>query len=379
MNGKMIIIVLLIIAVVAAVAVPRITGNNNDKEMISESNEMEVVEEENMEDMNKNEETMAAKVDEGKLKDLYLAGGCFWGVEEYMSRLHGVYDVTSGYANGNTENPTYEEVSYKNSGHAEAVHVRYNPDETDMRTLLLYYFKIVDPTVLNRQGNDKGTQYRTGIYYTDEEQVPVIDEVIAEEQEKYNKEIVVEVEMLDGYYLAEDYHQDYLDKNPNGYCHIDLGLADEIIIDPARYPKPDDGYLMENLTELQYSVTQTSKTERAIENQYHDFKGKGLYVDVATGEPLFTSVDKYDSGCGWPSFTKPIIPEVVTFIEDTSYNMVRVEVRSRSGDSHLGHLFEDGPKDKGGKRYCINSASINFIAFDDMDDEGYGYLKQLFE
>ncbi|SHI33002.1 peptide methionine sulfoxide reductase msrA/msrB [Dethiosulfatibacter aminovorans DSM 17477] len=378
MNSRILIAVLLVLVVAAAVFVPRILNTAGDEDMVSEEKDMEIVEEENMEDM-KNEETMAVKVDESKLKDLYLAGGCFWGLEEYMQRIHGVYDVTSGYANGNTENPTYEEVCYKNTGHAETVHVRYDPEETDMRTLLLYYFKVIDPTSVNRQGNDRGTQYRTGIYYTDEEQVPIIQEVIAEEQEKYSKEIVVEVEMLDGYYLAEEYHQDYLKKNPNGYCHIDLGLADEIIIDPARYPKPDDAYLMDNLTDLQYAVTQDAKTERAFDNKYHDFKGKGIYVDIVTGEPLFSSIDKYDSGCGWPSFTKPIIPEVVTYHVDESFNMVRTEVRSRSGDSHLGHVFDDGPKDRGGKRYCINSAAIRFVAYEDMDDEGYGYLKVLFE
>lgn len=378
MNNRILIALLLVLVVAAAVIVPRILNTTGDKDMVSEDKEMEIVEEENMEDM-KSEETMAAKVDESKLKDLYLAGGCFWGLEEYMQRIHGVYDVTSGYANGNTENPTYEDLLYRNTGHAETVHVRYDPDETDMRTLLLYYFRVIDPTSLNKQGNDRGSQYRTGIYYTDEAQIPIINEVIAEEQEKYSKEIVVEVEMLDGYYLAEDYHQDYLKKNPNGYCHIDLGLADEIIIDPARYPKPDDAYLMDNLTDLQYAVTQDAKTERAFDNIYHDFKGKGIYVDIVTGEPLFTSIDKYDSGCGWPSFTKPIVPEVVTYVVDNSYNMVRTEVRSRSGDSHLGHVFDDGPKDMGGKRYCINSASIRFVAYEDMDEEGYGYLKVLFE
>ena len=378
MNGKILIGVLLVIVVSAAVLVPRFIDTKENKDMNSQDKGMEVVEEENMEDM-KNEETMASKVDEEKLKDLYLAGGCFWGLEEYMQRLHGVYDVTSGYANGETQSPSYEDLLYRNTGHAETVHVRYDPEETDMRTLLLYYFKVIDPTSLNKQGNDRGSQYRTGIYYTDEEQIPVIQEVIAEEQEKYNKEIVVEVEMLDGYYLAEEYHQDYLEKNPNGYCHIDLGLADEIIIDPARYPKPDDAYLMENLTELQYAVTQDEKTERAFDNQYHDFKGKGLYVDVVTGEPLFTSIDKYDSGCGWPSFTKPIVAEVITEVVDESFNMVRTEVRSRSGDSHLGHVFTDGPVDKGGLRYCINSSSIRFVAYEDMDNEGYGYLMRLFQ
>jgi methionine-R-sulfoxide reductase/methionine-S-sulfoxide reductase len=310
-----------------------------------------------------------------QFKDIYLAGGCFWGIEAYMEKITGVYDVTSGYANGNTENPTYEEVSYKDTGHAETVHVVYDRSKVDLSTLLLYYFKVVDPTSLNKQGNDVGTQYRSGIYYSNEEDLNVITTIINEEQEKFKKPIVVEVAPLDQFFLAEEYHQDYLAKNPNGYCHIDLSIADQSLIDPADYPKPDDATLKKTLTDVQYRVTQLGDTERAYSNDYWDYYEPGLYVDVVTGEPLFSSKDKYDSGCGWPSFSKPIVAEVVTYFEDDSYNMIRTEVRSRSGDTHLGHVFDDGPKALGGLRFCINSASIKFISYDEMEAQGYGYLK----
>ena len=166
-------------------------------------------------------------LDDKGLEEIFLAGGCFWGVEEFFERIEGVVDATSGYANGNTENPTYDDVIYKKTNHAETVHVIYDPEKTDLTNILLYYFKVIDPTVLNRQGPDVGTQYRTGIYYTDEVQVKVIEKIIEKEQEKYKKPIVVEVEPLENYYIAEDYHQDYLKKNPSGYCHIDLNLVDE--------------------------------------------------------------------------------------------------------------------------------------------------------
>lgn len=182
---------------------------------------------------------------------------------------------------------------------------------------------------------------------------------------------------LTNFTVAEDYHQDYLRKNPNGYCHIDLSTADEVIIDPSKYPKPSDDILRKKLTDAQYKVTQENDTESAFSNEYWDNIQKGIYVDVATGEPLFSSTDKFDSGCGWPSFSKPISKDVVTYKEDLSYNMTRTEVRSRSGDSHLGHVFEDGPKELGGLRYCINSASIRFVPLEDMEKEGYGYLTKL--
>lgn len=314
----------------------------------------------------------------GEVKEIYLAGGCFWGVEEYMDRLTGVIDVTSGYANGSTENPTYQEV-IGGSGHAETVHVTYDSSLTDLRTLLLYYFKVIDPTSLNKQGNDRGVQYRTGIYYTEEAEVSIINEVIEEQQVYYSEPIVVEVLPLDGYYLAEEYHQDYLIKNPNGYCHIDLDLAYETIIDPAKYPKPSDAELKEKLTELQYSVTQHEDTEMAFSSEYDGFYEPGIYVDIVTGEPLFSSADKYDSKSGWPSFTKPIVAEVVTYEVDNTLFAERTEVRSRAGDSHLGHVFDDGPTDEGGLRYCMNGSSLKFIPLEEMEAEGYGYLIGLVE
>lgn len=317
--------------------------------------------------------------DVNKLDDIYLAGGCFWGLEAYMSRIYGVYDVTSGYANGTTENPSYEDLIYRNSGHAETVHVKYDPDKVSLDVLLDYYFKVIDPTSLNKQGNDKGVQYRTGIYYTNEADKEIIDTRMAIEQKSYSKPIVVEVEPLVHYYLAEEYHQDYLEKNPNGYCHIDLFTVEEVVIKEEWYPKPSDEVLREKLTDIQYEVTQNNNTERAFSNEYWDTFEPGLYVDVVTGEPLFLSTDKFESGCGWPSFSKPINKDVIIYEQDTSFNMVRTEVRSRAGDSHLGHVFEDGPKELGGLRYCINSAAINFIPLEDMVAEGYGYLVHLVE
>ncbi|GBF72557.1 peptide-methionine (R)-S-oxide reductase [Paenibacillus sp. 598K] len=316
-----------------------------------------------------------------ELRDLYLAGGCFWGVEAYMSRIQGVHDVTSGYANGEGEDPTYEEVIRGDRGFAETVHVSYDPQQVTLQTLLDYFFRVVDPTSVNQQGNDRGIQYRSGIYYTSPEEAAIIEQVVAREQEKYEQPIVTEVLPLQNYYLAEEYHQDYLEKNPNGYCHIDLSVLDgqELMIDAALYPRPTDEQLQERLTDIQYAVAVNNDTERAFSNEYWDTYDPGLYVDVATGEPLFTSVDKYDSGCGWPSFTKSIVPEVVTYHEDTSFGMVRTEVRSRAGDIHLGHVFNDGPEDRGGQRYCINSASIRFVPLDKMEEAGYGFLTSLID
>lgn len=302
---------------------------------------------------------------------IYLAGGCFWGVEAYMSRIDGVIDAQSGYANGQTENPTYEDVLYKGTGHAETVMVRYDTRALTLEELLIYYFKIIDPTSLNRQGNDTGTQYRTGIYYTNPTDLPVIEHRIKDEQKRFENPIVVEVEPLRHFYSAEAYHQDYLEKNPYGYCHIDLSRANEPVIRVSQYPKPDPAVLSEILTEEQYAVTQENATEPPFSNQYADWYEAGIYVDIVTGEPLFSSLDKFHSGTGWPSFTRPIASYVIREITDQSIGMDRVEVRSRAGDSHLGHVFEDGPKDQGGLRYCINSAALRFIALEDMAEAGY--------
>ena len=306
------------------------------------------------------------------LHEIYLAGGCFWGVEEYFSRVPGVTDAVSGYANGRGETTQYELINQ--TGHAETVHVTYDAKQISLKEILLHYFRIIDPTSKNKQGNDVGSQYRTGVYYTDENDLEVINQVFDEVAHKYDKPLAVEKAELQHFVMAEEYHQDYLKKNPNGYCHINVNQAAYPVIDASKYSKPSDEELKKALSPEEYAVTQENQTERAFSNRYWDKFESGLYVDVATGEPLFSSRDKFESGCGWPSFTQPISPDVATYKEDKSYNMTRMEVRSRVGDSHLGHVFTDGPKDKGGLRYCINSLSIRFIPKDQMEEKGYGYL-----
>lgn len=255
-----------------------------------------------------------------KLSELYLAGGCFWGVESYMSQINGVYDVTSGYANGEGEDPSYQDVIKGDRGFVEAVHVQYDPMQVTLQKLLTDFFRVIDPTSENKQGNDVGIQYRTGIYYTDEEDLKIIQTAVSNETEKYNKDIVTEVLPLENYYLAEEYHQDYLVKNPNGYCHIDMGLLEEqeIEIISSNYPRPTDEELKQRLSEIQYKVAVMNATESAFSNKYWDHYEPGIYIDIATGEPLFSSSDKYHSNTGWPSFTKPIISEVIIYHQDSS-------------------------------------------------------------
>jgi peptide methionine sulfoxide reductase msrA/msrB len=316
-----------------------------------------------------------------RLADIWLAGGCFWGVQAYMARVFGVAETSVGYANGRTDNPTYEDVCRRNTGHAETVHVRYDPERVSLADLLSQFFQIIDPTSRNRQGNDHGSQYRSGIYYLEDAVLPVIQSVVAAEQKKYDRPIVTEIERLRRYDLAEDYHQDYLEKNPNGYCHISFDTLEHAankapvirpLIDPARFPRPSDDELRSRLTPEQYLVTQKNGTERPFSGVYWNNEEPGLYVDIVSGEPLFSSSEKFDAGCGWPSFSKPLDPQVIKEKTDKSHGMVRTEVRSRSGDAHLGHVFTDGPADRGGLRYCINSASLRFIPLADMEKEGYG-------
>ncbi len=318
------------------------------------------------------------KEDMKSTKDIYLAGGCFWGTEHFLKLIDGVETTQVGYANGNIANPTYKQVCTGTTDFAETVKVQYDPVKVDLAFLIDLYFKTIDPTSVNKQGNDRGTQYRTGIYYTDPEDLSVIQETVHRLAATYTRPLAVEIKPLENFYPAEEYHQDYLDKNPGGYCHIHPELFD--LARKAKMPKKsapvyskqDDAALRSKLTPEQYAVTQKNATEPAFHNDYWDEHRPGIYVDITTGEPLFVSTDKFDSGCGWPSFSKPIDRKLIQEKTDTSHGMVRTEVRSAAGDAHLGHVFTDGPADKGGLRYCINSASLRFIPKDKMKAEGYG-------
>lgn len=309
------------------------------------------------------------------MKQIYLAGGCFWGIEKYFSLISGVVSTEVGYANGRTKNPSYEEVCRYNTGHAETVRVEYNPDMLGLPSLLELFYDVIDPTSVNRQGNDAGEQYRTGIYYVDAADQDVIFRSIAALQSRLAKPVAIEVKPLEHYYTAEEYHQKYLDKNPDGYCHIPAAKMDKArraTGDQVKYlPKTKDE-LRRILTDRQFDVTQNSATEPAFHNEYFDHFEPGIYVDVTTGEPLFVSSDKFDSGCGWPSFSKPISDGLIQERSDRSHGMTRTEVRSKNGNAHLGHVFTDGAKSLGGLRYCINSASLRFVPKERMEAEGYG-------
>lgn len=302
---------------------------------------------------------------------IYFAGGCFWGVEKYFSQIHGVMETKVGYANGKIVNPTYEQVTTGKTAFTETVEVKYDPAKISLNALLECYFSIIDPTSLNKQGNDAGTQYRTGIYYTNQNDEKVIDDFIVQEQKKYKKPIVVEVEKLKNFYPAEEYHQKYLEKNPHGYCHIKIS-------DTKKYFKPEKDEIKKKLNDTQYKVTQEGATEPPHSSKYNNSFEKGIYVDIVSGEPLFSSKDKFKCGCGWPSFSIPIDKKFLVEKPDNSLGMQRVEVRSKIANSHLGHVFNDGPKEKGGLRYCINGSALKFIPKNELKKEGYGEFLYLF-
>lgn len=317
-----------------------------------------------------------------KKETIYLAGGCFWGTEHYMKTIESVLSTRVGYAFGKKEgwNPelpesvTYEEVC-SHSGHAEAVEVVFDADIISLKEILREYAYTIDPTSLGRQGADFGIQYRTGIYSLNEEQRLIAADFLKELQKEYDAPIMVENLPLLQFIPAEEYHQDYLDKKPGGYCHINFAKIAKMkqrVVDPNRYTRKTTAELKEALTPMQYAVTQQNATEPPFENAYWNTKREGIYVDITTGEPLFSSKDKFPSACGWPAFAKPIDPNTVTEYDDLSFGMIRTEVRSRVGNAHLGHVFDDGPARLGGLRYCINSASLRFIPKEDMEREGYG-------
>lgn len=329
------------------------------------------------------------KVLSSNKKVIYLAGGCFWGVEGYFKKLHGVYETEVGYANGKTDDTSYENVA--STDHAETVKVCYDKSIISLEEILLHYFRIIDPLSINRQGNDIGRQYRTGVYYVDKadsaknsdtsnssdsannDDLKIIAKIFAYEEDLHGP-IAVEKSALKNFIKAEDYHQDYLDKNPGGYCHIDISLSSKPLFN-EKYTMPSDNKLKEILDNTSYSVMRRSATEAPGSSSFNDEFRPGIYVDKITGEPLFCSSDKFNAGCGWPSFSKPITTDKLTEHVDTSHMMVRTEVVSKNSNSHLGHVFDDGPIEKGGLRYCINGAALRFIPFEKMDKEGYGDYK----
>ncbi|WP_319378197.1 peptide-methionine (R)-S-oxide reductase MsrB [uncultured Methanocorpusculum sp.] len=309
---------------------------------------------------------------------IYFAGGCFWGLEKLMQSIPGVIKTIVGYANGKSDLvPDYRIVSSGKSGYRETVRVEYDAKKVSLDALLYSYFRVIDPTVKNRQGNDIGTQYQTGIYYVDASSREIVMRIAEIERER-NPVFNVEIGPLTSFYDAEEYHQKYLDKNSGGYCHIgadEFKEATEIIVDPGKYPRPKKETLAEMLDDTAFRVTQQGDTERPFQNAFWNHDQRGIYVDIVTGEPLFTSSDKYQSSCGWPAFSKSIDENTIIPREDNSFGMRRIEVKSRSGNSHLGHVFSGDPESPSGRRYCINSAALRFIPYAEMEKEGYVYLK----
>ena len=330
---------------------------------------------------------------ESRYEEATFAGGCFWCIEAAFDKTDGVKEAISGYTGGHKENPTYEEVSTGKTGHLEAVRVIYDSSKISYEKLLDIFWQQIDPTDNTGQFVDKGSQYRTVIFYHNDEQKRIAEESkrMLENSGRFDRPIVTEIRPAAPFYRAEEYHQDYYEKNASRYefyrsrsgrDQYRSPCAAGTCPIPGREKKPEEGRsdereLKARLTPLQYHVVREQGTERPFENEYWDNKREGIYVDVVSGEVLFSSRDKFDSGTGWPSFTRPLEPENIIERKDTSHGMVRIEARSRKGNSHLGHVFNDGPPPTG-LRYCMNSAALRFIPREDLRKEGYGEYEKYF-
>ncbi len=313
------------------------------------------------------------RISPAETSSAYLAGGCFWGIERYFQGVDGVVGTQVGYAQSSIPNPTYEQVCSGTTDAAESVRIDFDPSKVSLRTLALLLLDVIDPYSVDQQGNDVGRQYRSALFFQDDAQRAVYAEAVEQLAARDGHTPAVAVEALRDFSPAEPYHQDYLEKNPGGYCHIPLAKIANVAL---RQRVIDRVWA---LTPEQYAVTQEAATERPFDNAYDANFAAGIYVDIVDGTPLFLSTDKYDSGCGWPAFTRPIDAAVVTRHRDVSVpGMPRIEVRTAGSGIHLGHVFDDGPAEAGGVRFCMNSASLRFVPRERMQEEGYGaYLESL--
>ncbi len=305
------------------------------------------------------------------MKEAIFAGGCFWCMEAFFDSVPGVTDVVSGYTGGTKAHPTHFQVKHGETDHVEAVKIAYDPDVISYEKLLDIFWKSIDPTDPGGQFSDRGAMYATAIFYTDKAQ----KKAALKSRRKLNKSgvfdkpVVTEILEADVFYPADEDHQGFHRKNPYHYRKYKEGSGRDAFLRNTWF-KPSKNVLKKTLSPLSYHVTQENGTEMPFDNPYHDNDQEGLYVDIVSGEPLFTTNEQYDAGCGWPSFTSPL--GKVKENSDLSHGMRRIEVRSDFADSHLGHVFDDGPKDKGGLRYCINSAALRFIPKEKLEEEGYG-------